>query len=434
MIPRPSIRLRLTLWYGGLFLLAGVVLLAANFVLVARNFPSDFEELRQSVVERLDLEPDDLRGEFALPALPVTVVRADGAAAVDTSDAGSDAGDSALRSSTAKNGVPIQRPGGPREVAFRQFFDGVVSEVESDTLRQLVWQSSIALVATAFVSIGLGWFVAGRMLRPVHEISATARRISDEHLEDRIALKGPPDELKELADQFDAMLDRLQSAFEAQREFVANASHELRTPLTIIRTELDVTLEDPDVDRAQLAETADVVRRAIDRTEDLIDGLLLLARAEAPLRRDEEVDLDGAVRRALNARAAEIAEQDLHVTLDLGDARAHGDPMLLERLVGNLVENAVEHNEPGGWITVESEQGERAATIRISNGGSQIPEAEVPRLFERFARLERSRTRGRGGYGLGLSIVRAIARAHHGTATARSLPEGGLAIEVELPR
>ena len=328
----------------------------------------------------------------------------------------------------------IQRPDGPRAVAYRQFLDGVVSEVESDTLRQLVWQSSIALVATAFVSIGLGWFIAGRMLRPVHEISATARRISDEHLEDRIALAGPPDELKELADQFDAMLDRLQSAFEAQREFVANASHELRTPLTIIRTELDVTLEDPDVGRAQLAQTADVVRRAIDRAEDLIDGLLVLARAEAPLRHDEEVDLDDAVRRALDARAAEIAEQDLHVTLELGVASAHGDPMLLERLAGNLVENAVEHNEPGGWITVVSTQGERATTLRVSNGGSQIPEEEVPRLFERFARLERSRTRGRGGYGLGLSIVRAIARAHRGTATARSLSEGGLATEVELPR
>ena len=325
-------------------------------------------------------------------------------------------------------------PGGPRGVAYGQLFDGVLSEVESDTLRQLVWQSSAALVFVAFVSIGLGWFVAGRMLRPVHEISAMARRISDERLEERIALAGPPDELKELADQFDAMLDRLQSAFEAQREFVANASHELRTPLTIIRTELDVTLDDPAVTRAQLAMTADVVRRAIDRTEGLIDGLLVLARAEGPLQREEEVDLGDAVRRALDARAAEIAELELRVTLELGEASTHGDPMLLERLAGNLVENAVEHNEPGGWVSIVSEQDERGVTLRVSNSSSEVPEAELPRLFERFARLERSRTRGRGGYGLGLSIVRAIVRAHRGTATARSLPEGGLSIEVALPR
>ena len=182
-----------------------------------------------------------------------------------------------------QGGEQTRRPGGPRGVAYTQFFDGVISEVESDTLRQLVWQSSVALVLMAFVSIGLGWFVAGRMLRPVHEIAAMARRIGDDRLEDRIALAGPPDELKELADQFDAMLDRLQSAFEAQREFVANASHELRTPLTIIRTELEVTLEDPNVSRAQLAETAEIVRRAIDRTEGLIDRLLILARAEQPL-------------------------------------------------------------------------------------------------------------------------------------------------------
>ena len=422
MIPRPSIRLRLTLWYGGFFLLAGILLVAVNFVLVARNFPSDADELRQDVEQRLELQPGDLRGDFSLP-LQVGVLPGDGGTGAGVRPA-NNVGDGDAR----------RGPGGPRGVAYRQLFDGVLSEVESDTLRQLVWQSSAALVFVAFVSIGLDWFVAGRMLRPVHEISAMARRISDERLEERIAVAGPPDELKELADQFDAMLDRLQSAFEAQREFVANTSHELRTPLTIIRTELDVTLDDPAVTRAQLAMTADVVRRAIDRTEGLIDGLLVLARAEGPLQREEEVDLGDAVRRALDARAAEIAELELRVTLELGEASTHGDPMLLERLAGNLVENAVEHNEPGGWVSIVSEQDERGVTLRASNSSSEVPEAELPRLFERFARLERSRTRGRGGYGLGLSIVRAIVRAHRGTATARSLPEGGLSIEVALPR
>ena len=400
-VPKPSIRLRLTLWYGALFLLAGTVLLALNFALVARNFPSDGADLRETLEHRLELEPGELRGEFFF-----VVQRAQ---------------------------TPT-RPPVRRGVPAAPLFNSVVSHIKTDTLQQIVWQSGIALALMAVLSIGLGWFVAGRMLRPVHEIAATARRISDESLEERIGLAGPPDELKDLADQFDAMLDRLQSAFEAQREFVANASHELRTPLTIIRTEIDVTLDDPDAGREQLASTAEVVRRAITRTEGLIDRLLVLARAEEPLQRGEESELADAVRRALDARAAEIAELGLRVTLDLGEASVEGDPMLLDRLAGNLVDNAVEHNERGGWIEITSSQDEETATLRLSNGGPLIPENEAPRLFERFARLEASRTRGRGGYGLGLSIVRAIVRAHRGEATARSLPGGGLAIEVLLPR
>ena len=401
-VPKPSIRLRLTLWYGTLFLLAGTVLLALNFALVARNFPSDGADLRETLEHRLELEPGELRGEFFF------VVQ--------------------------RSRTPTSPPGVRRGVPATPLFNSVVSHIKTDTLQQIVWQSSIALALMAVVSIGLGWFVAGRMLRPVHEIAATARRISDDRLEERIALAGPSDELKDLADQFDAMLDRLQAAFVAQREFVANASHELRTPLTIIRTEIDVTLDDPDAGREQLARTAEVVRRAITRTEGLIDRLLVLARAEEPLQRDEGSDLADAVRRALDARAAEIDELGLRLTLDLGEASVEGDPMLLDRLAGNLVDNAVEHNERDGWIEIASAQDEETATLRVSNGGPLIAEEEAPRLFERFARLDASRTRGRGGYGLGLSIVRAIVRAHRGEATARSLPGGGLAVEVSLPR
>ena len=401
-LARPSIRLRLTLWYGGLFLLAGSVLLALNFALVARNFPADGDDLRENVEQRFDLEPGELRGEFFFvverPATPG-------------------------RSATVRRGV-----------AATPLFDSVISHIKTDTLQQIVWQSGIALALMAVVSIGLGWFVAGRMLRPVEGIAATARRISEASLEERIALGGPSDELKDLADQFDAMLDRLQSAFEAQREFVANASHELRTPLTIIRTELDVTLDDPDAGREQLERTAEVVRRAIDRTEGLIDRLLVLARAEEPLLRGEERDLAEALRQALDAREAEIAELGLRVTLDLGEANVEGDPMLLDRLAGNLVDNAVQHNEQDGWIEIASAYDEGTATVRIANGGPRIPAEEAPRLFERFARLERARTSARAGYGLGLSIVRAIVRAHRGEVTASAPPEGGLAVEVTLPR
>ena len=402
VIPQLSIRLRLTLWYGGLFLLAGTVLLGLNFALVARNFPSDGADLRENVERRFDLDPGELRGEvFFVVERPAT---------------------------------PGQSVGPRRGVAATPLFNSVISHIKTDTLQQIVWQSGVALGLMAVLSIGFGWFVAGRMLRPVEEIAATARRISEASLEERIALGGPSDELKDLADQFDAMLDRLQTAFEAQREFVANASHELRTPLTIIRTEIDVTLDDPDSGREQLERTAEVVRRAIDRTEGLIDRLLVLARAEEPLQRGEESELADAVRRALDAREAEIAELGLRVTLDPGEATVEGDPMLLDRLAGNLVDNAVEHNERDGWIEITSGQDEQTVTLSVANGGALIREDEAPRLFERFARMEGSRTRPRGGYGLGLSIVRAIVRAHRGEVTARALPEGGLTVEVALPR
>ena len=280
----------------------------------------------------------------------------------------------------------------------------------------------------------------------MHKIAATARRISEQNLDERIALAGPSDELRELADQFDAMLDRLQSAFDAQREFVANASHELRTPLAIIRTELDVTLEDGRATPDHLTAMRDGVRRAIDRTEGLIDRLLLLARAEEPVERLEAVELDLAARRAVHALAPQIAERRIAVDASaLAPALVRGDPMLLDRLVGNLVENAVQHNEPDGWNhdrdrrgrgnrdAAETAAGEGTATLRVANGGGAITAEELPRLFDRFTRRDRSRSRQTGGYGLGLSIVRAIARAHRGSAEATALPGGGLAVEVALP-
>lgn len=399
-VTRPSIRLRLTLWYGTLFLLAGTVLLALNFALVARNFPGGGEEFRSALEERLDFQAGELRGEFTF----------------------------LVQREPARG-----RPTVFRAVPASALFNHVVSQIREDTLREIVWHSAVALGLMALVSVGLGWFVAGRMLRPVHEIADTARRITDDRIDERIGLSGPQDELKDLADQFDAMLDRLQVAFEAQREFVANASHELRTPLTVIRTELDVTLDDPAAGRAQLERTAEVVHRAIERTEGLIDRLLVLARAEGPLQRDEETDLSDAVRRALDARAADIEEIGLRVTPELGEVLVAGDSMLLDRLAANLVDNAIDHNERGGWIEIIAARDDRSVTLHCTNGGALIPAEEAPRLFDRFTRLDAARTRGRGGYGLGLSIVRAIARAHRGTATARALPGGGLAVEVVLP-
>jgi signal transduction histidine kinase len=394
-------RLRLTLWYGALFLLAGAVLLTLSFALVARNFPTGSEDLREAVEEELALETGELRGEFTF-----FVQR-----------------------------EPVRdRPGVFRAVRASSLFDTLITQIRHDTLRELLWRSAIALGLMAVISIGLGWFIAGRLLRPIHEIADTARRITDERLDERIALEGPPGELKDLADQFDAMLERLQGAFEAQGQFVANASHELRTPLTVIRTEIDVALDDPSAGRAELEATAEVVRRAIDRTEGLIDRLLVLARAEGPLQVDAEVNIPDAVRRALAVRASDIDNLGLRLTLRLGESSVAGDPVLLDRLVGNLVDNAIDHNEREGWIEITTAQDGEAATLHCANGGPLVPAGDAPRLFERFARLERARTRSGGGYGLGLAIVRAIVRAHRGAATAQALSGGGLAVEISLPR
>ena len=396
MRPSPTIRLRLTLWYGGLFLLAGALLLAANYALVARNFPSGGADVREAVAGRLGLAPEELRGGRVIP-------------------------------------VEFRDPGGRRGFPFSDLFEGVGAELRADTLEQLGIQSAAALGAMAVVSMALGWFVAGRMLRPLHDISSTVRRISDQNLAERVALEGPADELKELADQFDVMLARLERSFDAQRTFVANASHELRTPLTIIRTELDVTLAGGSATREELAEMSAVVHRAIDRTERLIDQLLVLAAADEPVRRTEQIDLSETVRRTLDAHAGEFEQLDLRRELSLAAVTVRGDRALLDRLVGNLVENAIQHNKAGGRVSVVTSASPEGATFQIANDGGEIVPEQVPGLFERFARLDRSRSRGTGGYGLGLSIVRAIARAHGGEAQARARPEGGLEVTVTLP-
>lgn len=398
MLPAPTIRLRLTLWYGGFFLLAGALLVTLNFVLVSRSLTESRADLAPRVAERLGVSEGDLQ----LRALPPRPGRAGSA-------------DSAPR------------------IFIEDVFESVRAEVRSETLRQLLLQSGIALGVMAIISMGLGWVVAGRALRPLHDISATVRRISDRNLDERVALAGPRDELRELADQFDVMLERLQSAFEAQREFVANASHELRTPLAIMRTEIDVTFADDRMSQEDVRRMVEVVRRAIDRSERLIDSLLVLATAEGPVERSDRVDLGELARASLDQRSGHIAELELRLAVALGPAPVSGNGPLLERLVENLVENAIEHNVSGGMLAVTTETADGEAVLRVANDGPVIAPDEAERLFDRFARLDRSRSRASGGYGLGLSIVRAIARSHDGTATASARDGGGLEVTVRLP-
>jgi signal transduction histidine kinase len=279
---------------------------------------------------------------------------------------------------------------------------------------------------------GAGWVVSGRVLRPVRAITETARRASEQHLGERLAMTGARDELKELADTFDDMLERLDQAFGSQRRFVANASHELRTPLTVMRTAIDVTLAKPARTPQQLEAMAVRVRRSIDRAEHMISALLTLAVSDQGPASSEPFDLATAAEDALDAAAACIARQRLRVESELAPAQTSGDSLLLERMIGNLVDNAVRHNEPGGWIRLRTGVDTGTVFLQIANSGPHVPQHAVPALLEPFQRMN-ARTGTRDGAGLGLSIVRSIAAAHEATVVLRSQPEGGLDVRVALP-
>jgi signal transduction histidine kinase len=263
------------------------------------------------------------------------------------------------------------------------------------------------------------------VLAPVRRMTATARRVSDARLDERVGPGGrTADELGELGDTLDAMLDRLQDAVEGQRRFVANASHELRTPMTVIRTEAEVTLADPDATVEELREMGRVVIETTDRTEALLDGLLVLAVSTRGARRDEPVDLAEAARRVVASARREAAAAGVVLDADVGEARVLGDEPLLERLLGNLVENAVRHNVEGGHAWLEVRAAGSDVAVRVINDGLALDDARLERLTEPFERGHRRRQPR--GAGLGLSIVRAVADAHGGRLTLAARPEGGL--------
>ncbi|TVT24914.1 HAMP domain-containing histidine kinase [Amycolatopsis rhizosphaerae] len=292
---------------------------------------------------------------------------------------------------------------------------------------------SIAFCCVVLATAILAWTFTSRVLRPLREITGTARRLSVESLGERIGEVKSRGELAELAHTFDAMLDRLQAAFEAQRHFVANASHELRTPLSVIRTELDVTLSDPDADVAELRRMAAVVRDATERAGNLVGSLLLLARTDgAGLMVNEPTDLAVLVSSAWRAVRGEAEQRGIRTKFDTAPAPVRGDPALLERIAGNLLENAVRHNVDSGWIEVVTQPGEGWSMLRVRSSGGLIDPATVAELFEPFRRAGVART-ARSGAGLGLSIVRAAVEAHGGRVTAEPVVGGGLSVTVVLP-
>ncbi|MFI5892943.1 sensor histidine kinase [Actinoplanes sp. NPDC051513] len=297
------------------------------------------------------------------------------------------------------------------------------------TLDHLLWYSLGTLVGVTLLATAAGWIVAGRALRPVHRITEAARNASEEHLTARLAMSGPRDELRELADTFDAMLDRLHTAFESQRRFIANAGHELRTPLTVMRASVDVVLAKPEPTRDELIGMGHDVRAGVWHAQALIDALLTLARTDRGQFDREEVDLATVTEDAIDAAGNGSGAPRLHAAL--APAPTSGDPILLERLAANLVDNALRYNVPGGAIWVSTETVESRAVLTVSNTGPVVATNVVGKLFEPFRRLH-DRT-GDGGFGLGLAIVASIATAHGGQAKAGARPGGGLTVTVSLP-
>jgi signal transduction histidine kinase len=302
--------------------------------------------------------------------------------------------------------------------------------------QEVLVKGLVALLAIGIIGIAGAYAVAGRALRPLHRVTQTAQRLGEETLDQRIRYSGADDEVAELARTFDAMLDRLAGAFESQKRFVANASHELRTPLAVMRTEIDVTLTDDEADVAEYRRMAKVVRDASERANGLVDALLVLARSEAQsgrrLARKVPADLATSVANALSAVRPEAERMKIEVTTDLRPASVVGDPSLLDRLAGNLIENAIRYNHLLGKLWLRTETAGGQARLIVGNTGYEVEPADVPGLFEAFRRGGWERTGSRGS-GLGLSIVRAVCDAHGGTVSAVAQPGGGLEVTVSLP-
>jgi signal transduction histidine kinase len=388
ILGRHSVRARIALAFAGLFLVTGAAFVAAIYTVVDRSFPAPAAKPGSA--------PSGLANTCKLAeAIP---------------------------------GRPKLRPA---LLAQCQYFFGANSQRTADLHELLIWSLAGIGVATIVAGI-LGWAIGRRILLPLHKVTAAARRASTEHLDERISLAGPHDELKELADTFDDMLSRLDLAFASQRRFVANASHELRTPLTSMRTLIDVAMAKPGRTTEQLEVLLGRVREALDQSEALIDGLLTLARSDRGLSTHEPVDLEAAAQDAIDLVTTAARQSNIVIDADLSPSPTLGDRVLVERLVANLLDNAVRYNLPGGSVRVVTGTDNNASYVIVINTGPLVPESALASLFEPFTRLDGRVSNGQG-VGLGLSIVTSVVNAHHGQLLAEALPDGGMNISVKFP-
>ncbi|MFF6998375.1 sensor histidine kinase [Streptomyces sp. NPDC008313] len=386
---RPTIRIRLTLLYGGMFLIAGILLLSIIYLLAAQALNTGNEPL------------------FKIEGGNQIKVSSDNCPAVNT-------GNLSLSEFNAAISTCVDHQ---RQVA----------------LDNLLSRSLLALLGLAIIAFAFGYAMAGRVLSPLGRITRTARAVAGSDLSRRIELDGPDDELKELADTFDDMLERLQRAFTAQQRFVGNASHELRTPLAINRTLLEVHLSDPGAPM-ELQQLGKTLLATNERSEQLVEGLLLLARSDNQIVERKPVDLAEVASRAVDQVLSEAEAKGVEIRGEHAAAVVQGNGVLLERIALNLVQNAVRYNVPeGGWVEVTTEVQHGQAVLVVSNTGPVVPAYEIDNLFEPFRRLRTERTGSDKGVGLGLSIARSVARAHGGRITAEPREGGGLVMRVTLP-
>jgi hypothetical protein len=377
-LPRRTAALRLTGLYGGLFLLSGLALLALTNGLSVR-----------STSRAPSSQPSGLGAPPALAQARATI----------------------------------------------RVLQHQLASSQSDAAHRLLVGSAIALGVMLLASLLLGRLAAGRVLRPLRQMTAATRRISEHSLHKRLAVNGPADEVKDLADTIDGLLERLELAFAAQRRFVANASHELRTPLTTMRAALDVAVAKPGPVATPVTVLASRIRAELDQVDQLLDGLLVLARAQHGALPDQaRLSLGSLAARALGERAAPIAARNLTVQLAGGDsAWAEGSPALLGRMVDNVIDNAIVHNADSGWISVRAGSAGGVASLVVETGGAVLDQAQVDELGQPFRRLGADRTGSDAGAGLGLSIVDAVARVHGGTLDLRARDGGGLTVSIGLP-
>jgi signal transduction histidine kinase len=383
-LPLRTVRMRLTFLYGALFFLSGAALLAVAYTLTwnATSPPVDKVLINDARLYAVD------RHAVSLQAM--------------------------------------------RELKLR---DAVIASQHATMMHQLLASCAIALAITAVLSIALGWLVAGRVLRPLRTMTAAMQRISEQNLHERLAVAGPDDELKRLGDTIDGLLARLEGAFDAQRGFVANASHELRTPLTMMRTALDVATRKPGPSAPAVTALAGKIRAGLDKADRLVESFLTLARAQhgGTVTRSI-VALDQLATTALAEHSAAINDMHLTVGQDHYDASVPGSEALLAYLTGNLIDNAIRHNQPGGWIRVATGTGTGTAWLIVENSGPILGQSHVGELLQPFRRAAPDRTGTNGtGVGLGLSIVAAVVATHDGSLDLHARPHGGLRVTVTFP-
>jgi signal transduction histidine kinase len=392
-LSRRTVRFRLTMLYSSLFLGAGAGLLAITYLLVDRSTAT-------TLLEKGGVE-------IAIRGAPTE----------------------------SPSSIPGLRKGfaGAHQLQVAHQLSAQAASQHARDLHQLLIQSGFALAIMAVLAIALGWLVAGRVLRPLRAMTVAAQQITERNLHERLALPGPGDEVKDLADTIDGLLARLETAFDAQRHFVANASHELRTPLTYNRALLEVALADPAATAGDLRSACEEVLASGEQQERLLEALLTLASSQRGLDRYERFDLAEVAHRAIAVHGGDAERRGLHMNISLAPAGAAGNPDLAERLVANLVENAIRHNVPGGRLDIRTETRGTAVLLVVANTGPVVPQDEVDRLIQPFQRLGDDRATHPDGHGLGLYIVHAIATAHGGTLKIRQQPGGGLRVEVRFP-